>query len=79
MSKADKQRIPDYIEHIITAISRIFHYTNNMDRSDFHENELVQDAVIRNIEIMGEALGILIAIILILQLSIPQFHGKIFT
>ncbi len=55
MSKADKQRIIDYIDHIITAISRIFHYTHHMDKKTFLENELVQDAVIRNIEIMGEA------------------------
>jgi len=44
-----------YIEHILRAISKIKDFTSNMDRSDFGENEMVQDAVIRNIEIIGEA------------------------
>ena len=53
MSKAP--RTPDYIDHILQAIERIHRYTASMDEAAFLGNELVQDAVIRNIEIIGEA------------------------
>lgn len=54
MSK-DQLRVPDYLEHIHAAIQRIHRYTDGMTESAFLENEQVQDAVLRNIEIIGEA------------------------
>jgi uncharacterized protein with HEPN domain len=51
----DQQRLQDYLAHIIQATQRIHHYTEDIDEVGFLENELVQDAVIRNIEIIGEA------------------------
>lgn len=48
-------RVPDYLGHIIQAIERIDRYTVGMDEVAFLNSELVQDAVIRNIEIIGEA------------------------
>lgn len=51
----DKQRLPDYLAHILQAIARIRHYTEDMDEVTFLQNEMVQDAVIRNFEIIGEA------------------------
>ncbi len=48
-------RAPDYLQHILEAIQRINEYTDDMDEPAFLENKLVQDAVIRNIEIIGEA------------------------
>lgn len=54
MSK-DQLRVPDYLEHIQAAIERIRRYTHAMSESAFLENEQVQDAVLRNIEIIGEA------------------------
>lgn len=51
----DKQRLQDYLSHIIQAIQRIQHYTEDIDEVDFLGSEIVQDAVIRNIEIIGEA------------------------
>lgn len=51
----DRQRLHDYLGHIIQAIQRINHYTEDIDEVGFLNNELVQDAVIRNIEIVGEA------------------------
>ncbi|OWW21855.1 DUF86 domain-containing protein [Noviherbaspirillum denitrificans] len=48
-------RVPDYLEHIQQAIERIRRYTEEMDETAFLQNEMVQDAVIRNIEIVGEA------------------------
>lgn len=44
-----------YIEHIMLCINKIQDFTKNLKQIDFSKNELVQDAVIRNIEIIGEA------------------------
>lgn len=48
-------RVPDYLSHILQAIERIDRYTEDMNEVAFLNSELVQDAVIRNIEIIGEA------------------------
>ena len=55
MSKKDQLRIADYLNHISEAIQRIQRYTGHLSEADFLSNELVQDGVIRNIEIVGEA------------------------
>lgn len=44
-----------YIDHILQAITKFRKYTENLTREKFENNELIQDAVIRNIEIIGEA------------------------
>lgn len=51
----DKQRLSDYLEHILEAITRIDRYTADMDEMAFLSSEIAQDAVIRNLEIIGEA------------------------
>ncbi len=48
-------RVPDYLAHILEAIERIERHTKDVDELGFLNSELIQDAVIRNIEIMGEA------------------------
>jgi uncharacterized protein with HEPN domain len=48
-------RVPDYLGHILEAIERIERYVSGLDESAFLSSNLVQDAVIRNIEIIGEA------------------------
>ena len=48
-------RIPDYLGHILQAIERIDRYTVDANEASFLANELIQDAVIRNLEIIGEA------------------------
>lgn len=48
-------RLDDYLEHILQAIERIEEYTSGLSEDTFLRNTLVQDAVIRNFEIMGEA------------------------
>ena len=53
--KKDELRVPDYLAHILQAIERIGTYTEDMNEVGFLENKMVQDAVIRNIEIIGEA------------------------
>ncbi len=44
-----------YVEDIIQAIGKIEKYISDMEKEDFINNELVQDAVIRNLEVIGEA------------------------
>ncbi len=51
----DQQRLTDYLAHILEAIERIGRYTKGLDAAAFLGNEMTQDAVIRNIEIIGEA------------------------
>lgn len=51
----DPQRLADWLAHIVEAIDRIDRYTQGMDEPSFLNNALVQDAVIRNLEIIGEA------------------------
>jgi uncharacterized protein with HEPN domain len=51
----DQQRLADYLTHILEAIERIDRYTEDMSEVPFLQNEMVQDAVIRNFEIIGEA------------------------
>lgn len=54
MSKG-KQRLIDFLGHILQGLERIERYTDDLDEAGFLQNELVQDAVIRNLEIIGEA------------------------
>ena len=44
-----------YLRDILEAIGRIERYTENMNFEDFSNNELIQDGVIRDLEIIGEA------------------------
>lgn len=44
-----------YIEDIIDSIEKINKYTQEMEFVDFDSNDMVVDAVIRNLEIIGEA------------------------
>ncbi len=51
----DPQRLPDYLGHILEAIERIHSYVADVDEVDFLSSKIVQDAVIRNLEVIGEA------------------------
>ena len=44
-----------YVEDILEAIEKIKRYTEGMDFEDFVVDEKTVDAVIRNLEIIGEA------------------------
>ena len=44
-----------YIDHIRRSINNILEYTKGINKKEFSKNNLVQDAVIRNFEIIGEA------------------------
>ncbi len=51
----DESRLLGYLEHIVQAIERIQRYTEDIDEAAFFQNEMAQDAVIRNFEVIGEA------------------------
>ena len=51
----DQDRLGEYLAHILEAIERIGRYTQDMADLAFLKNQLVQDAVVRNLEIIGEA------------------------
>lgn len=51
----DQQRLADYLTHIQVAIERIHRYVEDIDEAAFLQSEMAQDAVIRNVEIIGEA------------------------
>jgi uncharacterized protein with HEPN domain len=48
-------RAADYLGHMLDAIAQIHEYTDGMAESEFYSERLIQDAVVRNIEILGEA------------------------
>jgi uncharacterized protein with HEPN domain len=50
------ERVEDYLDHIGQAIRRAMEYVGRFDSPNaFQQRQLEQDAVIRNIEIIGEA------------------------
>ena len=55
MSPRDRQRLADYLGHILQAIESIERYTEDLGEVAFLEDEMAQDAVIRNFEIIGDA------------------------
>jgi uncharacterized protein with HEPN domain len=44
-----------YLRHILDAIAKIDSYLQGVNEADFHLHSLVQDGVIRQLEIIGEA------------------------
>jgi uncharacterized protein with HEPN domain len=55
MSRTRDLRIADYLQHITEAIENIQEYTNGMNVEAFTADRKTRDAVIRNLEIIGEA------------------------
>jgi uncharacterized protein with HEPN domain len=44
-----------YVLHILTAIADIKEFTMGMTKKDFLKNKMAEHAVVRNIEVIGEA------------------------
>ena len=44
-----------FLEHILESIDLINSYTSNISKDDFFRSPQIQDAVIRRLEIIGEA------------------------
>jgi uncharacterized protein with HEPN domain len=56
MNQAHGLRIRDYLEHMLDAMQRIEKYVANIpDADEFARRTIVHDAVVRNLEIIGEA------------------------
>ncbi len=55
MSRAHPLRVADYLQHILDAIGNILEYTKGIDLTGFMTDRKTQDAVIRNLEVIGEA------------------------
>lgn len=51
----EESRLLDYLEHILQAVERIQDYTEDLDEVTFLKEGMAQDAVIRNLEVIGEA------------------------
>lgn len=47
--------IPEYLQHILDAIDRALEYVAAMNFESFKRDTRTQDAVIRSIQIIGEA------------------------
>jgi uncharacterized protein with HEPN domain len=61
------------LDDILDAINKIEKYINKLNYQAFIENELIQDAVIRNLEIIGEAVKNIPQII---KTGIPEVEWK---
>ena len=48
-------RARDYLGHMLGAVNQIQEYVRDRSREEFLSTKLLQDGVIRNIEILGEA------------------------
>ena len=44
-----------YLHHILDAIELIEEYTEGMSETEFHSHSMAHDAVVRQVEIIGEA------------------------
>ncbi|RQO41127.1 hypothetical protein DBV14_29085 [Variovorax sp. KBW07] len=55
MSRSDPRRVADYLGHILQAIDNIHDYTNGATLDSYLSDKKTQDAVVRNLEVIGEA------------------------
>jgi uncharacterized protein with HEPN domain len=55
MKSKHPDRIPEYLQHILDAINRVLGYVAAMNDESFNRDTRTQDAVIRSIQIIGEA------------------------
>jgi len=59
-----------YIQHIIDAVSQITEYIQGLDEREFCQNNMAKDAVVRQLEVIGEACSKL-------ELSFKASHSHI--
>jgi len=60
-----------FLKHIRDAIDQIYRYTNDISEETFMAEEIIQDAVIRQLEIIGEAAKNLSEVIRLKEAKIP--------
>ncbi|MEX2681682.1 MAG: DUF86 domain-containing protein [Candidatus Sigynarchaeota archaeon] len=65
-SKPQRQRKPAkgrsvklYLKDILSAINKIITWTKGMNFEEFSKNDILVDAIVRNLEIIGEAASVL--------------------
>ncbi len=54
---SNQLRDEDYLEHMLEAATRIQRYVAGKSEGDFASDDLLQDGVIRNLEVIGEAVA----------------------
>lgn len=55
----EHRRDKDRLNHILEAIDRVLRYTKDKTHKDFVDDDMMYYAVVKNIEIMGEAANML--------------------
>ena len=55
MRELDDLRLKDYVGHMLHSILRIEDYVEEYSEVEFLNTPMLQDAVVRNIEVLGEA------------------------
>ena len=52
-----RERVRDKgrLEHILQAIDKVFEFSNGVKREDFQKDSILYFAIVKNIEIIGEA------------------------
>ncbi|MDY0387568.1 MAG: DUF86 domain-containing protein [Methanolobus sp.] len=63
-----------FLNHILDAINQIEEYITGMTYDDFLENRLVQDAVVRQLEIIGEATNVSIKLLELVYSVVRQLE-----
>jgi len=71
-----EDRAVDYVEHIVGAIDQIEAYTAGLQKAQFMANHLVQDGVIRQLLVIGEASSRLIRQCPIFTAAHPEVAWK---
>jgi uncharacterized protein with HEPN domain len=64
-----EDRAKEYLLHMLDALDAILSYTSGVDQESFFTNRMMQDAVARNIGIVGEAAKQLLDVA-------PEFSSK---
>ncbi len=55
MTELQRQRMNDYVDHMIQAIEQVSEYLVDATKNQFLSTRLLQDGVVRNLEVIGEA------------------------
>jgi uncharacterized protein with HEPN domain len=50
-----KRELVLYLDDILKSIDKIVEYTNSITKEEFEDNEMIQDAVVLKLQIIGES------------------------
>lgn len=57
MSKSGRREWRFYLDDMIEFAENVIDYTKGLERADFAADKIIRDAVLRNLELIGEAAG----------------------